>query len=148
MTTEEAKALMAGADSDEPVILPPAALDSLTIADVPADVCIEVGTEKDGVVHVDWEGCIQNENGALLVEGRYSWTRKYWDAPLGLPHYMDLVRRTIESQAKEIGDVAVVDFEDDGAWVHLTYKFPGKVDNLGKCYALALKVGKRLSVFV
>jgi len=144
MSSEEVKALLASADADEPVTLPPSELDALTIADIPADVCVEVGTEKDGVVHVEWEGCIVKKGGALLVEGRYSWTRKYWDAPLGLPHYLDLVRRTIESQGKEIGDVVLVEFEDDGAWVHLTYRFPAKVDNLGKCYALALKVSKRL----
>jgi len=144
MTTEEAKGLLASASADEPVVLPPSVLDALTVTDLPVGVCVEVGTEKDGVVHIDWEGCILNENGAIFVEGRYSWTRKYWDGPLGLPHYLDLVRRTIESQGKAIGDVTLVGFEDDGAWVHLEYRFPAKMDNLGKCYTKALKVRKRI----
>jgi Restriction endonuclease len=144
MTTEEAKALLADAEGDEPVVLPPSVLDSLTAADVPAGVSVEVGTAKDGIVYINWEGCILSENGSLFVEGRYSWTRKYWGGPLGLPHYLDLVRRTIESQGKEIGNVTLIDFEDDGAWVHLSYKFPAGTDNLAKCYTRALKVRNRL----
>jgi hypothetical protein len=144
MTADEAKVVLTSGDADEPVILPPAILKQLTAANLPVDVRLEVGTEKDGVVHIEWEGCIFKKDGSLVIEGRYSWTRKYWDAPLGLAHYLDLVRRTIESQGKEIGDVRLVDFEDDGAWVHLTYELPAKEDNLGKCYALALKVSKRL----
>lgn len=144
MTIEESKDLLISADIDEPVILPPSVLDTLTVTDVPAGVRVEVGIEKDGIVHVDWEGCILNENGTLFIEDQYSWTRKYWDGPLGLPHYLDLVRRTIESQGKTIGDVTLVEFEDDGAWVHLSYRLPAKSDNLGKCYMEAQKVRKRL----
>jgi len=144
MTIEEAKALLTSADVDEPALLPPSVLEGLTVADVPVDGCVEVGIEKNGVVHVDWDGCIQNEDGVLMVKGEYSWTRKYWDGPLGLAYYLDLVRRTIESQGKEIGNVTLIDFEDDGAWVHLSYKFPAETDNLAKCYVQALKVRNRL----
>jgi len=144
MSTAEAKTLLANADADEAIALLPSILDTLTVTDLPAGVSVEVGTEEDGVVCLDWDGCIQNVNGNLFVEGRYSWTRKYWNGPLGLGHYLDLVRRTIESQGKEIGDVTLVGFEDDGAWVHLNYRFPAKVNNLGRCYEQALRVGKRL----
>ena len=63
-------ALLAEADEDEPAFLAPNDLDLISVEDVPPDAAIEVGVEKEGVRHIEWEGRLHVEGGALFAHGQ------------------------------------------------------------------------------
>ena len=48
-------------------------------------------------------------------------TRKYWDGPIGLKLYMEAKKDVIEERSKEVVDVNLEDYDDDGAYIHLVY---------------------------
>jgi hypothetical protein len=145
MKTEDAKTMLAaGAVSDEPVFLPPAILGSLTSADLPPDTFVEVGTIKDGVRHIEWGGRLYCEDDQIVGEADYTWTRKYWYEPIGLEQYLDLVKRGVEIRQKTHGDVELTNFEDDGAFIQLSFSVSTREANLGRAYDAVRKVCSEL----
>jgi hypothetical protein len=149
-TTRTATALRAlleaALDDDEPVFLSPVELDLLTPDDVAEGVAIEVGLlRQDGVREIEWDGELHVEHGEVVARTRHLHTRKYWYSPLGLYHHMDLVRRAVEVRARTLGDVEVGEFDDDGAYIHLTYAVRlAKVPTLRAAYERVLKVQSEL----
>lgn len=122
MKIEEARQLLADAMYDEePVTIPASLLKDLTIGDIPEGRSIQIGTLKDGVYHMEWEGRLYRDGDVIVGEAEHLWTRKYWYAPLGLEQYMDLVRRAVETRHRLRGDVELTDYEDDGAFIHLHF---------------------------
>lgn len=122
MTADEARrALDQGEEEEAPVLLTPSILAKLTKDDVPEGVSLQVGTMKDGVIHLEWEGRMYKAENEIIVEAEYSWTRKYWYSPLGLEQYMDLVRRAVETRHRLHQDVELTNYDDDGAFIHLTF---------------------------
>lgn len=144
MKVDIAKKLLTDADEDEPVFLPPAVLENLTVDDLPKGVSVEVGVNKDGVMHVDWSGRIYRDGNTVSGEANHVWTRKYWYAPIGLEHYLDLVRRAVEVRKKTRGDVELSHYDDDGAYVHLSFSVTTKETNLHRAYEVVRKVCSEL----
>lgn len=135
MTPDQAKTLLSDAAGDEsPVCLPLGVLKHIVLADLPEDTSIQVGVEKDNVIHLEWEGYLRNEHGKLVGEAEYVWTRKYWYSPIGLEQYLDLVRRAVEVRARTHGDVSPPEYEDDGAFIHLRFTVLSAATNLGDAY--------------
>jgi hypothetical protein len=160
MDSTEAKAKLKAADDEEPVVLPMSILDALTVTDLPEGVSVEIGTVKGHTVHLDWNGRLFQEHGHVKGEADYTWTRKYWYAPIGLEHYLDLVRRAVEVRNREHSDVELSHYDDDGAYIHLTFVVHTHETNLGEAYrhiqtlsqdveeaaeSAAHEVGKRLA---
>jgi hypothetical protein len=127
-------------DEDGPVLLGAAVLGKLTIADVPEGARYEIGTLDDGVVRLDWNGSFSVEDGKLFGEADHTWTRKYWYSPLGLEQYLDLVRRAVEVRQRARGDVALVDHDDDGAYIQLRYRIAATDSRLDRAYAEIVKI--------
>ncbi len=125
---------------DEPVDLPSCVLPQLTQDDLPKGVSIQVGTMRDGCLHLDWSGRLYKEDIAIIGEADHTWTRKYWYAPLGLEQYLDLVRRAVETRHRTHGDVDVTHHDDDGAYVHLTFSIRTTDHNLGRAFDTVRKV--------
>lgn len=145
MSPDEARNLLQEALSDEdPVFLPPAILKDLTIDDLPEDVQLQIGTRKDDVVHVEWDGTIVSEGGKLKAVARHLHTRKYWYEPIGLENYLDLVRRAVEVRSAHRGDVSLGDWEDDGAYINLSYSIVIPETNLGRAYDHVLRVSAEI----
>ncbi len=145
MTRSEALQIIADAvGNEEPAFLPPAILAELTTQDIPSDVTLSVGETKDGIMHVEWDGHFFTERGRLKAFCQYIWTRKYWDAPLGMPFYLDLVKRAIETRQRTHKDVMFLDWDDDGAYIHLSYECTGLPDNLADAYKDVLNRQRRL----
>jgi hypothetical protein len=72
VTPEEARNLLKATIGDEePVFLPPAVLKDLKIDDLPEDVPLEIGTQKDNMIQVDWDGTIINAGGKLQAFARH-----------------------------------------------------------------------------
>ena len=135
MNAEQAKVLLeTAAEDEEPVALPPGVLGELTLADLPDGVSIEVGTFKNGVLHLEWEGRLSKGEEEVIGEADYTWTRKYWYLPLGLEHYLDLVRRAVEVRHEKRGDVELTHFEDDGAFIQMGFVVNSGEKNLGKAF--------------
>ncbi|MBE9049195.1 hypothetical protein IQ243_02015 [Nostocales cyanobacterium LEGE 11386] len=134
MDGAEAKALLKIAYEDEPVFLPPSVLDKIMLDDIPDEVMIEVGSLRDGVMYLDWSGRLFKDQDQIKGEADYTWTRKYWYSPIGLEHYLDLVRRAVELRNRVHGDVEVTNYNDDGAYIHMTFVISTRKKNLGKAY--------------
>jgi hypothetical protein len=134
MDAAEAKALLKATDEDESVFLPSSVLDKITVVDIPDEVMIEVGSPKDGMIHLDWSGRLFKDQDQIKGEADYTWTRKYWYSSIGLEHYLDLVRRAVEVRNRVHGDVEITNYDDDGAYIHLTFVVSTEKKNLGKAY--------------
>jgi hypothetical protein len=135
MKVEEARRILSAADGDGPIVdLPASALSKLTIEDMPDGSSVKVGTAKRGVLHLDWTGSVTREGGALVGEADHTWTRKYWYAPLGLEQYLDLVRRAVETRHRTKGDVELINYDDDGAYISLQFRIYINETNLRRAY--------------
>jgi hypothetical protein len=141
MNTEDARRILTlPSDEGEPVALPVSVLSRLTIDDLPDGASFQVGTMKDGVLHLDWSGTLYRAGGMIVGEADYTWTRKYWYSPLGLEQYLDLVRRAVETRHRVRGDVALTHYDDDGAYVALYFRINTTEQNLARAYEVIRKV--------
>lgn len=141
MTPDEARHILQDAvGCEDPLYLPPAVLKHLTIGDLPPDVEVEIGVQKDKYVEIQWEGVLLNKNGQVQAESRRIWTRKYWNSPLGMEQFMDLIRRAVEVRSAQRGDVKFVHWDDDGAFIQFTYSIDTGETNLGQGYTRALEI--------
>jgi hypothetical protein len=135
MDAQEARRRLALIDEEgSSADLPPSVLPELTIDDVPDGTKIQIGTMKDGTLHLDWSGTLGRDGDVLCGEADHTWTRKYWYSPLGLEQYLDLVRRAVETRHRVRGDVELTDYDDDGAYVALRFRIETDERNLGKAY--------------
>lgn len=135
MTPEEAKARLRDFDEDEyPVGLPPSVLKFIGLEDVPDGARVQVGVQKENVFHIEWEGYLKSENGKLVGEAEYVWTRKYWYSPIGLEQYLDLVRRAVEVRERTHGDVTSLEYDDDGAFIQLRFDVETNASNLSDAF--------------
>lgn len=145
MNPETAKrALADGVDDEEAVLLSAAVLGKLTIADVPEGARYEIGAMDDGAVRLAWNGSFSVEDGKLFGEADHTWTRKYWYSSLGLEQYLDLVRRAVEVRQRVKGDVALVHYDDDGAYIQLRYRIVTNERKLDRAYAEVIKIDAEL----
>ncbi len=145
MDTEEAKKLLAQAKhSDEPVVLTQTVLDDLSIDDIPENILIEVGISDEHIVRLQWEGQLYRQKDAIVIEADCTNTRKYWHLPLNLRHYLDLVRRAIELRQREHGDVELDHYDDDGAYIQMSYLIYTGEKNLGKAHQKAKALRQQL----
>jgi hypothetical protein len=121
MDITEARRLVRESTDDEPPVLPRSVLRELTIEAVPEESAFQVGSTKD-FLQPDWEGTLWREGDRFVADAEYLNTRKYWYSPLGLEQFMDLVRRSVETRQRSRGDVALQDYEDDGAYIRLIFR--------------------------
>lgn len=137
--------LMACAGTEDAAILPQSVIDSIYAADIPSDTCIEIGTSGGNIIQIDWSGKLYVENGKIKATAGSCWYRKFWDAPLGLGHYIDLVKRAIEVRQQQHGDVRLTNYDDDGAFIHLYYEIDTNETNLGKAFRCVERISAKLS---
>lgn len=120
-------------------------LDSLEVADF-TNGAEFIGQFKDKVHHIELDGCLtKGTTTPLQLEVRESHYQKFWSAPVGMWHYLDLVRRAIETRQRIRGDVILGDFDDsDDPWVHLSYTILLKQTDVAKAYDEGLKINQQL----
>ena len=121
-------------DEDGPVELPATILAKLTLSDLPEGAVIQIGVLENGVVHLDWNGSLKREGNCIYGEADHTWTRKYWYEAIGLEQYLDLVRRAVELHSRVHGDVGLTHYDDDGAYVALTFRIDTAETNLKTAY--------------
>jgi hypothetical protein len=141
MNAADARRILAlSQDEGEPVALSASVLSMLTLDDVPDGASFQVGTTKDAVLHLDWNGRLSRAGGIIVGEADYTWTRKYWYSPIGLEQYLDLVRRAVETRHRVRGDVALIHYDDDGSYVSLYFRINTTEKNLAQAYDAIRKV--------
>lgn len=115
ISLEQARDTLANLDDEDDVAgLPASILGKLSIDDMAEGAGVQVGTYKNRILHLEWNGKLQREGDALFGVIDHTWTRKYWYDPIGLEQYLDLVRRAVEVRARTRGDVALTHSDDDG----------------------------------
>ena len=135
MKVEHARALLqSGSDEEDPVVLPKSVLVHLTIDDIPEGVSINVGSQKDRAIVLDWNGRIYREGASIMGEADHTWTRKYWYQSLGMEQYLDLVRRAVETRERTHRDVHVTHQDDDGAYIQFMFSIQTSDQNLGRAF--------------
>jgi hypothetical protein len=141
MDADQARRILADWDeANGPADLPASLLPSLTVEDLPDGATIQIGTMKEGALHLDWNGTLGRDGKEIYGEVDHTWTRKYWYSPLGLEQYLDLVRRAVETRHRVRGDVELTDYDDDGAYVALRFRINTAEKNLGKAFDAIRKV--------
>jgi hypothetical protein len=144
MDAQEARYILADCDDEEPADLPASVLAKLTIDDLPDGGTIQIGTQKDGVLHLDWSGTLGRDGDSIYGEADHTWTRKYWYSPLGLEQYLDLVRRAVETRHRVRGDVELTNYDDDDAYVALRFRINTVEKNLGNAYNAIRKIANEV----
>lgn len=123
--------------SDEPAHFRPSETEEILIADIPENIEIEIcELDGQGVRMIELEGTFRKQNGKLYLHMAHDWYRKYWTAPLGLAHHMDLIKRLVEFRQKEKQNIEDIEFDDEGDWCHLYYSIiiPEKINTLNEAY--------------
>ena len=62
------------------------------------------------------------QEGGVLVALEDSGTRKYWDGNVGFKAYMEAKKAAVEDRATQEPDFALGEYDDDGAWIRLSYR--------------------------
>jgi hypothetical protein len=101
---------------------------------------IQVGTKKDGVMHLDRIGTAGRDGNEMFGEADHTWPRKYWYSPLGLEQFLDLVRRAVETRHRVQGDFELTEYDDHGAYVALRFRIKTVEKNVGKAYEAIRKI--------
>jgi len=113
-------------DSDDGLVwpVPKACLREVPTASLPDDIQIECCESIDeGLIFLKTIPYrLQKASfGKVSIEFEEVQRRKYWDSEVGLRKYMETKRDIVAERAKEIGDVQLVSYEDDGDYIFLTY---------------------------
>ncbi len=130
-------------DDGEMWFLPKRLISNTPVDDLPLGVVFDICSEFKGSTiildsiptHMQRTG-----NGTLHFHFEDSGTRKYWDGTIGFKPYMEAKRAVVQERAKEIGDITLEGYEDDGAWIHLQYSAAIQADNCGLAIQLAEQV--------
>jgi hypothetical protein len=139
MKVEEARRVLSLANNEDDFIdLPPSVLSQLTVDDMQDGGSFKIGSPKDGALHLDWNGSLHRQGGLVFGEADHTWTRKYWYS--GLEQYLDLVRRAVETRHRVKGDVDLIDYDDDGAYIALRFKINTTEANLARAYDAVRKI--------
>lgn len=141
MNRVEALALLSPGDDDfeDPVYVPEAALRHLSCEDLGPKMLVGVGETIGDVTRIVWDGHFFRIGNALSAHCEYSSYRKYWDGALGMAHYLDLVRRSVEMRQRVHADVELLDWDDEEETViNLVFEIHGLPTNLADAYEKVL----------
>ena len=127
--------------SDEPAHFRPSDTEGILVSDIPENVEIEIcDINEEGIRLIELEGSFKKQNGKLYLHMAHDWYRKWWTAPLGMAHHMDLIKRLVEFRQKEEKNIENIEFDDEGDWCHLYYTIiiPDAIETLYRAYDFGL----------
>jgi len=130
---------------DEPISVLVASLAKIAVDEFPEGIEVQPVASISGNTQViEWDGVLLKKKGVIYAEARQLVTRKYWNLPLNAEHFIDIVRRSVETRSRHEKDVEFINFDDDGAFLNLEYRIATHAKNLGDAYAIAQKVTEQL----
>jgi len=114
-------------------LLPKGLIGETAVNELPEGESFEIcSSVEDGVIMLDSVPIQLQRIGdnRIRLEFSDSGTRKYWNGKVGFNVYMEAKKAIIEERAAEVRDIALDDYEDDGAWIHLSYSAEIDVDKV------------------
>ncbi len=76
----------------------------------------------------------------VRLEFEDSGTRKYWNGTIGFKAYMETKKGIVEERTLQVGDITLTGYEDDGAWIHLSYSAEAEVEKVSTAVELAKQI--------
>ena len=129
--------------NDDGWSLPKALIGDIAVNELPEGERFEVCESiQEGVIMLDSIPISFQRKGdnRLRVEFNDSGTRKYWDGNVGFKAYMEAKRTIIEERTAEVKDVLLENYDDDGAWIHLTYSAEVEAEKLATAVQTAEQI--------
>jgi hypothetical protein len=111
-------------DDGETWIIPKALFRKLRVSELPEKIIFELcDYYEDNTVVLDTIPIRirKIDTTSVFIEFEDSGTRKYWDGKIGFKYFMEAQKDIIEQREKEMNDIKLESYEDDGAWIHLLY---------------------------
>lgn len=110
-------------ENGESAVVPVAVLKRTDIASIPYNFDIEIcESQSDATVIIKFPAHFkrigENEFHVWYEE---LITRKYWDGVVGLKLFMETKKGIIEERSREIGDISLDYYDDDGAYICIQY---------------------------
>jgi len=68
----------------------------------------------------------------IMISFEDSGRRKFWDGEIGFKLYMEAKKKAIEERTKEVGDITLDSYDDDGDYIFLNFSCEFQTDNLSK----------------
>ena len=105
-------------------VVPKGLLKGIHINELPKDVEFELCNRyEENTIFLDSvpTRLRRTDNSKVTVVFDDSGTRKYWDGQIGFKPYMEAKRAVVEERMKEVGDITFKSYEDDGAYIWLSY---------------------------
>lgn len=121
-------------EEDERITIPAKVLSNVLTNDLRDDIYIDVCEQlMDGVISISSIPYSLKRIGdnKLLIEFDDIGTRKYWDGDVGFKLYMETKKSIIEERNKELNDVSVDFYEDQGDYINLQFSTEIFSENLG-----------------
>lgn len=118
-------------DEDDCVTIPIKDLISQDISDFPQGIKIELCDDVNDnavILHNIPTHCTLIDENRFKVYFDETETRKYWDAPVGLKLWMETKRDIIIDRSKNLDDIKLEHYDDDGAYISLMYSCELTVD--------------------
>lgn len=135
-------------DDGETWVLPKGLIGDALVNQLPETAVFEIcnHVEKDSTIIMDTIPIRVQRIGDNRVQLDFedSGTRKYWDGTFGFRVYMEAKKGIVEERAAQAGDVALVDYEDDGAWIHLFYSAEAEVEKISTAVELAEQIVEQI----
>lgn len=124
---------------DDKVIIPIYVLKKQDINAFPRNCLVEICESFDDrsvVCHNVPTTFEIKDDGLVEVVFDETMTRKYWDGAVGLKLLMETKRDVILERNKEVADVNLEHYDDDGAYISLVYSYMTKVDSFEELFLL------------
>ena len=121
-------------EEDERITIPSKVLSNVLTNDLRDDIFIDVCDQiMEGVISISSIPYSLKRIGdnKLLIEFDDLGTRKYWDGDVGFKLYMETKKSIIEERNKELNDVSVDFYEDQGDYIDLRFSAEIFSENLG-----------------
>lgn len=121
-------------EDDNLVTIPSKVLADVKTNDLRDDTEINVCEQiLDNVVHISSAPyCLKKiGDNKVRVSVDETGTRKYWDGEVGFKLYMETKKSIVQDRQKEVNDITLDDYDDEGNWISLQYHFDVDADNLG-----------------
>ena len=130
-------------DDGETWYLPKGLIGDVPVSQLPETAVFELCDRvEDSIIMMDTIPIRIQRTGSnrVRLEFEDSGTRKYWDGTIGFKTYMETKKGIVEERAAQVGDIELVTYEDDGAWIHLAYSAEAEIEKVSTAIELAEQI--------
>jgi hypothetical protein len=130
-------------DDGESFITPRSLLIDKNSNELPIGVKFEIcDRAEEGIIYLDNIPLrlIRIDQETIKVIFDDSGRRKYWDGTIGFKSWMETKRDVIVEREKELNDIKLISYDDDGDYIFLTYSANFKLDSLKDILELSYQI--------